>query len=371
MTQFDTLLRQGLMDANLAQYGRVLRQAEAGEPDFSPRYLRERMRLLADPWNWGEKQTRPAPRRGISHGVAAVIAVILLVTAAAAVSVSLWFTFFGGLDQKEQEIVGDMEIGGGEAKKTAADSLLPPTVEHDGVTITPLSVLGAKNQLYMVLEIRVPEGMVFHQEDDYYLFASPKRPENAPMEMLGSSGRFTVMEAGTKEPNVLLGVVEERASFDIGGCTYQIRALYRFTPEGEKETVFEASDNVTWKTGTWDILIPEELNQDQVLELPAEGVSMADGQKTMTLTSMSVSPLGIWWKYRLDGDDPWPRVRIALRMKNGGEIEAALGQLTMGDMGSGLTGTVSFEKPVDLSQAVSVLWGEVEIPLEQSEQLRD
>ena len=76
-------------------------------------------------------------------------------------------------------------------------------------------------------------------------------------------------------------------------------------PEGEKETIFEASDNVTWKSGTWDILIPAALNQDQVLELPVEGVSMTDGQKNMALISMNVSPLGIWWKYRLDGEQLW------------------------------------------------------------------
>lgn len=366
MKQFDSLLRQGLMDANLAQYERVLRQAETNELDFTPQYLRERMRFLAAPLNWKKKQNRPILRRGISRSVAVAIAVLLLVTVAAAVSVSLWFTFFGGLDQRQQEIVDGMEIGGGEAKKTATESLLPPPVEHDGVTITPLSVLGAKNQLYMVLEIRAQEGTVFHQKDDYRLFASPKRPENAPSEMLGSSGRFTVMEAGTKEPNVLLGVVEEKSSFDIGGCIYQIRALYRFTPDGEKETIFQASDNVTWKTGTWDIFIPEELNGDRVLELPVEGLSMSDGEKNMTLISMSISPLGIWWKYRLDGDDPWPRIRMALRMEDGSEIEAASGQLTMGDMGSGYTATVNFEKPVDINQAVAVLWGDMEILLEQS-----
>ena len=49
MTQFDMLLRRALMDANLAQYERVLQNAEISEPDFSPGYLRERMRLLADP----------------------------------------------------------------------------------------------------------------------------------------------------------------------------------------------------------------------------------------------------------------------------------------------------------------------------------
>ena len=63
MTQFDILLRQGLMDANLEQYGRVLQNAEDREPNFSPRYLRERMRLLADPQNWEKRQARPAPRR--------------------------------------------------------------------------------------------------------------------------------------------------------------------------------------------------------------------------------------------------------------------------------------------------------------------
>ena len=35
MRQFDVLLRQGLMDANLAQYESVLERADAREPDFS------------------------------------------------------------------------------------------------------------------------------------------------------------------------------------------------------------------------------------------------------------------------------------------------------------------------------------------------
>lgn len=375
MTQFDALLRQGLMDANLAQYERVLQQVETEEPEFSPQYLRERMRFLADPWSWGKKRPRPVLRRGMSRGIAVAIAVLLLATAAVAVTAPLWITFFGGLDQRQQEIVDDMAISGGEAEETAADSFLPAPVEHDGVTVTPLSILGAKNQLYMVLEIRAPEGTVFHQEDTYYLSASTTRPKNVSG-MLGSSGHFTVLEAGTKEPNVMVGVVEEMAAYDISGCVYQIRKLYRYIPGeeneiGEDEIIFEASDNVTWKTGTWDIPLPEELNGDRVLELPVEGLSMSDGQKTMTLLSMSVSPLGIWWKYHLEGEDLWPSVRIALRMQDGTEIEADPGQLTMGDMGSGLTATVSFEKPLDLSQAVAVLWGDVEIPLEQPAQTQD
>ena len=51
-------------------------------------------------------------------------------------------------------------------------------------------------------------------------------------------------------------------------------------------------------------------------------------------------------------------------MRDGSEVEAAPGQLTMGDMGAGCTATVEFEKPVDLHQAEAMLWGHVEIPLE-------
>lgn len=199
MTQFDILLRQGLMDANLEQYGRVLQNAEDREPNFSPRYLRERMRLLADPQNWEKRQARPAPRRRrIPRGVAVAIAVLLLITAAAAVTVSLWVSYFGGLDQRQQEIIGDMELNGEKTEepetwveKTAA--LLPPPVEHDGVTITPLRLLGAKNKLYLALEIRTPEETVFSPEDGYHLFDKVQVPQERRTEMIGFSGGFTVL----------------------------------------------------------------------------------------------------------------------------------------------------------------------------------
>ena len=371
MTQFDILLRQGLMDANLEQYGRVLQSADSLEPGFSPRYLRERMRLLAAPQDWEERRTRPAPRRRrIPRGVAVAIAVLLLITAAAAVTVSLWVSYFGGLDQRQQEIIGDMEISGEKTEqpgpeKTAAESLLPPPVEHDGVTITPMRILGAKNKLYLILEIRAPEGTVFRPDETYQLFDGIQVPKERRTEMIGFSGGFTVLGAGTKEPNVMIGVAEWQASVDVGGCSYVVRALYRFTPDGEKETVFGGWDPETGPTDSWEIPIPEDLNGDRVLEPDVEGLAMTDGGKTMTLLSMSVSPLGVWWKYRLDSEDPWPRVRVALRMRDGSEVEAAPGQLTMGDMGTGCTATVDFAKPVDLSQAEAVLWGDAEIPLEQ------
>lgn len=375
MRQFDEMLRRGLMEANLAQYETVLERLPEWEIDFSPAYRRERMRLLADPWGWVRRRERPVVRRGITRGIAVAIAILLLVTAAVAVAVPLWNAFFGGLDQRQQEIVGDMEIGGGEAEKAAPEEtvperLLPPPVEHDGVTITPLRILGARSQLYLVLEIRAPEGTVFHPEDDLQLFGG-LRPSDQwraehPGEMAGGTSSFTVLEAGTTEPNVLVGVAEEMVSYDVGGATYKVRELYRRTEDGERETVFQAEN---YEDGTWDIPIPEDLNRDQVLEPQVEGMVMRKGERTMTLLSMSVSPLGIWWNYKLEGEeDPWPEARISLRMQDGSEIRTDPGQLIMGDFGSGHAAAVSFEKPVDLSQAEAVLWEDVVIPLEQPEQ---
>lgn len=378
MRQFDALLRQGLMEANLAQYENVLERADDREADFSPKYRRERMRLLADPWGWEKRQPeRPRLRRGITRGVAVAIAVILLAVTAVAVSAPLWIAFFGGLDQRQQEIISDMEISGEKAEKTApeetpSENLLPPPAEHGGVTVTPLRILGAKNQLYLVLEIRAPEGTVFHPDDDLMFFGGLRPSEKWRAEHRGeiaaASGSVTVLEAGTREPNVLVVVLEEMVSYEVGGSTYQLRQLQRKTADREYETIFGGWDPETGPTDRWDIPIPEDLNRDQVLEPQVEGMVMTQGEKRMTLLSMSVSPLGVWWKYRLEGEDPWPQVRMALRMKDGSEIKADPSQMTTGDTGSGLTGSVRFEKPVDLSQAEAVLWEDVVIPLEQPEQ---
>ena len=95
MTQFDMLLRRALMDANLAQYERALQSVEAKEPDFSPRYLRERTRLLADPQGWG----RTRGRRRLNWRLIAIVAALLLLSACAVAvatgQFSQWFPMLG------------------------------------------------------------------------------------------------------------------------------------------------------------------------------------------------------------------------------------------------------------------------------------
>lgn len=286
---------------------------------------------------------QPARRKGWGRkGVVMVLAAVLLVTAAAvATAAPVWLAYFGGLDEQQQAVVENMET---------TESGLPPAAESEGVTIAPLSILGSKNQLYIMLEIRAPEGTVFTEDGGYHLHSTVK-PKVKPTGMAVHSGRFTVLDAGTKEPNVLTCVDEISASYDLGGGTYCISGL-----DGREtsEWIFE---------GEWNFPLPEDLTGNQVLEPEAAGVTVETEQGTFTLDSISVSPLGIWWQYRFDGTNE-PVIYAALKMRDGSYVEAGPGQMIVGHPGGSEVATASFAKPVDLNRAVSIYFGNVEIPLD-------
>lgn len=103
MRQFEEILRRGLMEANLAQYETVLGRLPDWEPDFSPKYRRERMRLLADPWNWVKRRERPVWRRAARSAACVLLACTVALGSLMAVSPTVraavigWFreTFMG------------------------------------------------------------------------------------------------------------------------------------------------------------------------------------------------------------------------------------------------------------------------------------
>lgn len=99
MTWFDQMLPQALMDANLADLDDVFRQTEDTEVRFSPRYLRGRMKLLADPWGWIERQERSGRRRRLDWKLVGLAAALLLLSACAAAAFtgqfSQWFPWLG------------------------------------------------------------------------------------------------------------------------------------------------------------------------------------------------------------------------------------------------------------------------------------
>lgn len=117
MRQFDEMLRRGLMEANLAQYETVLEKLPDWEIDFSPKYRRERMRLLADPWNWVRRRARPMWKRAARTAACVVLACTVALGALMAVSptvraaVTRWFretfegyTYYTGSTPEEEEI---------------------------------------------------------------------------------------------------------------------------------------------------------------------------------------------------------------------------------------------------------------------------
>ena len=82
MTQFEDRLRRGMMDANVAQYERVIQKAESQELDASPQYYRERSELLAGPWDWAKQRNRIHGKR-LDWRLIAIVAALLLLSACA------------------------------------------------------------------------------------------------------------------------------------------------------------------------------------------------------------------------------------------------------------------------------------------------
>ena len=82
--EFDGLLRRALMQAATEDHAEAL--ARSDDPSFSPRYLRERMRLLADPWGWQRKRARPVWRRALR--AAACILLVCVLSLAAVLTAS-------------------------------------------------------------------------------------------------------------------------------------------------------------------------------------------------------------------------------------------------------------------------------------------
>ena len=71
---FDTLLHSALMDANLRQYQTTLDTAEHLKTNYSPNYLRQRARLLADPKGWMRRRSRPVWKKALQTAACFLLA---------------------------------------------------------------------------------------------------------------------------------------------------------------------------------------------------------------------------------------------------------------------------------------------------------
>mgnify|MGYP000458881124 CR=1 FL=1 len=80
----ERMLRHALMEANLERFRDVLDAAE--EPDWSHRYLRNRTRLLADPFGWAKRMARPVWKRAARAAACAALACLVTLGGLMAVS---------------------------------------------------------------------------------------------------------------------------------------------------------------------------------------------------------------------------------------------------------------------------------------------
>lgn len=139
MTRFDILLRRALMDANLAQYESVLRQAGAAQPDLSPGYVQERTRLLADPWGWGRSRS---PGGRLNWRLIALIAALLLLSACAYAVVtgqfSQWFPSRGvnyQAPETSEEVLGQISTVIGETRTEGDAEITLNAASWDGESL--------------------------------------------------------------------------------------------------------------------------------------------------------------------------------------------------------------------------------------------
>lgn len=100
--RFDALLRRALMDANLERFQAVLEGAGSLDPAFSGRYLRQRLRLLNDPFGWAGRAARPVWKRAARSAACILLACTVTLGALMAASPTVraavlnWLREIGG-----------------------------------------------------------------------------------------------------------------------------------------------------------------------------------------------------------------------------------------------------------------------------------
>ena len=97
------MLRHALMEANLERFRDVLDAAE--EPDWSHRYLRNRTRLLADPFGWAKRMARPVWKRAARTAACVLLACLVTLGGLMAVSPAVRAAVLGWFHQVQEDLV--------------------------------------------------------------------------------------------------------------------------------------------------------------------------------------------------------------------------------------------------------------------------
>ena len=189
--------------------------------------------------------------------------------------------------------------------------------------------------------------------------------------------------AGDPDPadNTLTVVLSILADGDLEGKVLHIPGLWKQTDGKAYTEIF---------SGDFDFVLSGGLAEDSLLAVDVAGVTAQAPCGTLTMDRLKVSPLGLQWSYHYDenavqaaaaengrdavalvtadsgevvefSDIAIPDTELLLVLKDGTQVEVAS---SFSKGGSGwMEQSGFFARPVDLSQADYLLWGETEIPL--------
>ncbi len=317
----------------------------------------------------------------MKRGMAAVLAAVLLVGTAAAVTASLWDSFFGRLDPGEQAVVDTLSGG------------LSGAVSAGGAMMTPMAAFGMDGVFYLMLEIQAPEGTVLPpldgENETYQLFGDDilngewlelREPDGGDP-AISYSTEFTWLEDPDPADNAPTVVLSILADGDLEGKVLHIPGLWKQTDAKAYTEIF---------SGDFDFVLTGGLAEDGLLAVDVAGVTAETPYGPLTLDHLELSPLGLRWGYHYDegaaqaaweaensggdalvtsdggetlefSDMVTPGVELVLVLRDGTRVEMAN---SFGEGGAGWEEQSGFfTRPVDLAQADHLLWGDTEIPL--------
>ena len=137
----ERMLRLALMEANLERFRSALEAAE--EPNWSPRYLRNRMRMLADPFAWAKRMARPVWRQAARTAACVALACLVTLGGLMAVSPTVRAAVLGWLREITENGIFYTALG----NRDGAENHEPPdwmlTDLPDGWTLDSASDLGS------------------------------------------------------------------------------------------------------------------------------------------------------------------------------------------------------------------------------------
>lgn len=331
------------------------------------------------------ERAAPAKRQGRSpwmkRGAIAALAAVLLVGSAAAVTVSLWDGFFGGLGPSEQAVVDTL----------SGD--LPGAVSSNGAVMTPLAAFGEDGVFYLMLEIQAPEGTVLPalngEQGTYQLFDAEivngewlelREPDGSDVDF-SYSIEPTWLEDDDPTDNTVQVALSILADGDLEGKILHIPGLW-------KQSVTKAYTEIF--SGDFDFPLSSGLAEEGLLAVDVTGITAQSPYGPLDLDYLELSPLGLRWGYHYnedtaqaaweaensggdalvtsdDGEAPevsdmvTPSAELVLVLRDGTRVEMAN---SFGEYGAGWTEQSGFfTRPVDLAQADHLLWGETKIPL--------